>query len=48
VAIAYRVKARLRDCYRCADPDSARQMLSDLQGHCLKKRCCVEAFSTLS
>ena len=37
VAIAYRVKERLRDFYRTADPNEARQLLHDLQGHCLKK-----------
>ncbi len=37
VAIAYRVKERLRDFYRTRDPDEARQMLSELQAHCLKQ-----------
>jgi transposase len=37
VALAYRVKERLRDFYRCADPGEARTMLNDLQTHCLKK-----------
>ena len=37
VAIAYRVKERLRDFYRTSDPDEAKAMLSDLQAHCLKK-----------
>ena len=37
VAIAYRVKERLRDFYRTSDPGAAREMLSELQGHCLKK-----------
>ena len=36
VAIAYRVKERLRDFYRTTDPDDARQMLDELQNHCLK------------
>lgn len=36
VAIAYRVKERLRDFYRASHPDEARQMLEDLQRHCLK------------
>lgn len=36
VAIAYRVKERLRDFYRAAGPDEGRQLLEDLQGHCLK------------
>ena len=37
VAIAYRVKERLRDFYRCADPGEAEAVLLDLQTHCLKK-----------
>jgi transposase len=37
VAIAYRVKERLRDFYRCADPNEAEALLLDLQAHCLKK-----------
>ncbi len=37
VALAYRVKERLRDFYRCWDPEEARTMLEDLQTHCLKK-----------
>ena len=37
VAIAYRIKERLRDFYRTSDPDEARQILLDLQGHCLKR-----------
>jgi transposase len=37
VALAYRVKERLRDFYRCWDPDDARAMLEDLKSHCLKK-----------
>ena len=36
VAIAYRVKERLRDFYRTFDPAQARAMLEDLQGHCLR------------
>jgi transposase len=36
VAIAYRVKERLRDFYRTMDPDQARQVLTELQDHCLK------------
>src|SRR5271167_4912273 len=35
VAIAYRVKERLRDFYRATNPDEARQLLEELQGHCL-------------
>jgi len=37
VAIAYRVKERLRDFYRTRDPDEARRLLDELQAHCLKK-----------
>ena len=37
VAIAYRIKERLRDFYRTRDPDEARRLLEELQGHCLKK-----------
>jgi transposase len=37
VAIAYRVKERLRDFYRCSDPDQAEAMLLELQTHCTKK-----------
>jgi len=37
VAIAYRVKERMRDFYRSDDPDQARQLLHDLQHHCVKK-----------
>jgi transposase len=37
VAIAYRVKERLRDFYRTEDPGEARRLLEELQGHCLKK-----------
>lgn len=37
VAVAYRIKERLRDFYRAADPAQARQMLSELQHHCLKR-----------
>ena len=36
VAIAYRIKERLRDFYRTAEPDEARQLLEELQGHCLR------------
>ena len=31
MAIAYRVKERLRDFYRTSDPDEARQLLEELQ-----------------
>ena len=37
VAIAYRVKERLRDFYATADPHSARELLEELQRHCLKR-----------
>jgi transposase len=37
VAVAYRVKERLRDFYRCSDPDEAEAMLLELQLHCTKK-----------
>jgi transposase len=36
VAIAYRVKERLRDFYRTFDVTEARAMLDELQGHCVK------------
>jgi len=35
VAIAYRVKERLRDFYRTTDPDEARALLEDLMNRCL-------------
>ena len=37
VAIAYRIKERLRDFYATSDPDAARQLLEELKDHCLKK-----------
>jgi transposase len=37
VAIAYRVKERLRDFYRTTDPAEARGLLEELQGHCLRR-----------
>jgi transposase len=37
VAIAYRVKERLRDFYATSDPATAREILEDLKHHCLKK-----------
>jgi transposase len=37
VAIAYRIKERLRDFYRTGDPVEARRMLEELQTHCLKR-----------
>ena len=36
VAIAYRVKERLRDFYRTLDATEARAMLEELQAHCLR------------
>jgi transposase len=36
VAIAYRVKERLRDFYRTLDVAQARSMLDELRGHCLR------------
>jgi transposase len=36
VAIAYRVKERLRDFYATSDPDAARRLLQELLDHCLK------------
>lgn len=37
VAIAYRVKERLRDFYRVQDREEASAMLEELVSHCLKK-----------
>jgi transposase len=37
VAIAYRVKERLRDFYRQSDPVVAEAMLAELRDHCLRK-----------
>ena len=37
VAIAYRVKERLRDFYRANGSLEARQLLSELERHCLKR-----------
>jgi transposase len=37
VAIAYRIKERLRDFYATPDPGEARQLLEELKDHCLKK-----------
>ena len=37
VAIAYRIKERLRDLYAARDLEEARQLLEELQGHCLKR-----------
>jgi transposase len=37
VAIAYRIKERLRDFYATYDADEARTMLDELQRHCVKR-----------
>jgi transposase len=37
VAIAYRIKERFRDFYRTLNPKEARQILEELQTHCLKR-----------
>ena len=37
VAIAYRVKERVRDFYRTFDPEAARRMLEELHIHCVKR-----------
>jgi transposase len=37
VAIAYRIKERLRDFYRCEDIDEARSILEELKTHCLRR-----------
>ena len=37
VAIAYRIKERFRDFYRASDPEQARQLLEELQEHCVKR-----------
>ncbi len=37
VAIAYRVKERVRDFYRSADPDEARAILKELEEHCRRR-----------
>ena len=37
VAIAYRIKERLRDFYRTRQPDEARQLLEELQRHCVRR-----------
>ncbi len=37
VAIAYRVKERLRDFYATAEPAQARQLLEELKDHCCKR-----------
>ena len=37
VAIAYRIKERLRDFYGTYDPAEARAMLEELQRHCVKR-----------
>lgn len=42
VAIAYRMKERLRDFYRTQDPDEARRVLDELKTHCLKRAMPLE------
>ncbi|MGH3733524.1 MAG: ISL3 family transposase [Acidimicrobiales bacterium] len=42
VAIAYRIKERLRDFYRESDPTVARAILFDLMNHCLKRAMPLE------
>ena len=42
VAIAYRVKERLRDFYRTSDSQEARAILEDLMNHCLKRAMPLE------
>jgi len=37
VAVAYRIKERLRDSYRARDAFEARQILAELLRHCLKR-----------
>jgi transposase len=37
VAIAYRMKERVRDFYRTQDPAEARRMLEELEQHCRKR-----------
>jgi transposase len=37
VAIAYRIKERLRDFYRATNPAEARAMLEELVAHCVKR-----------
>jgi len=37
VAIAYRVKERLRDFYRAKDPEVAKAMLRELEQHCRRR-----------
>jgi transposase len=37
VAIAYRIKERLRDFYRTSEGDEARRLLDELVRHCLKR-----------
>jgi transposase len=42
VAIAYRIKERVRDFYRTNDPQVARAILEDLMNHCLKRAMPLE------
>jgi hypothetical protein len=46
VAIAYRVKERLRDFYRTSDPNQARQLLEELHQHCRKAACPLRSKSS--
>ena len=43
VAIAYRVKERLRDFYRTDDPNEATALLDDLRRHCVGNRDAARA-----
>jgi transposase len=42
VAIAYRIKERLRDFYRCEDLEEARAILDELKTHCLRRAMPLE------
>ena len=42
VAIAYRIKERLRDFYRTSNPDEARQLLEELKAHCIRRAMAPE------
>jgi len=37
VAIAYRIKERIRDFYRTRDPNEAREMLRELEEYCRRR-----------
>ena len=47
MAIAYRIKERLRDFYATFDPDEARQLLVELQGHYLRRAMPPEVQSSV-